>query len=298
MKIIKKSFKGYIFTALVVSFLQIAVVAQPQNIGSPVTLDRLLKTLASKQVGTLEMVRVIKTKGANFRVTPAVEQQLITAGARPQLIQAIKNSYRAEQPAAAKNAAATIKADDDLYQRYNLAITQAATPLPGEERLNPSQQMEKIIERIKVATKDDPNRTEGYKVISLFYQGLERFGEAEIYSQKIIDIGGAAAFPVVHDHDGAFDDFCNGVLFVGKNSLSFEATDNNVHFFAPTIYYSAELNPAEMRSEQSKPFSFRITVEEEGERAAGDFAPMMTTGQEQITSMILRLIKKNVAMTK
>lgn len=71
--------------------------------GSPVKKDKLVAVLHSRQLQTREIVRVIKTNGVEFQVTPPVEKELVAAGARPEVISAAKTNYRA--PAATAKAA-------------------------------------------------------------------------------------------------------------------------------------------------------------------------------------------------
>jgi hypothetical protein len=47
-----------------------------------------------------------------------------------------------------------------------------------------------------------------------------------------IERGGAAAFHVYHDHDGAFNSYCEGSFFVTKTGVSFKANDGRDTFDA------------------------------------------------------------------
>jgi hypothetical protein len=56
-----------------------------------------------------------------------------------------------------------------------------------------------------------------------------------------IERGGAAAFHVYHDHDGAFGSYCEGSFFVTKTGVSFQANDGRDTFnFAPNTRSKAE----------------------------------------------------------
>ena len=65
--------------------------------GSPVKKEKLLSVLRSKQLQTREIVGVIKSNGVDFQLTDAVESELTKAGARPEVLSAIRDNYR--QPA-------------------------------------------------------------------------------------------------------------------------------------------------------------------------------------------------------
>ena len=69
--------------------------------GSPVKKEKLVNVLRSKQLQTREIVNVIKSNGVDFEVTAAVEKELVTAGARPEVIAAARGNYR--ETAVAKN---------------------------------------------------------------------------------------------------------------------------------------------------------------------------------------------------
>ena len=47
-----------------------------------------------------------------------------------------------------------------------------------------------------------------------------------------IERGGSAAFRVVHDHDGGFNQYCEGSFFVSKSRVSFVANDGRDTFEA------------------------------------------------------------------
>ncbi|MBV9241326.1 MAG: hypothetical protein JO314_04885 [Acidobacteria bacterium] len=72
-----------------------ASVASAQYTGTPVKKDKLLNALRSHQLQTRDIVDAINTAGVDFQVTPDVEQELVAAGARPQVIVAAKANYRA-----------------------------------------------------------------------------------------------------------------------------------------------------------------------------------------------------------
>lgn len=54
---------------------------------------------------------------------------------------------------------------------------------------------------------------------------------AERSMRASIERGGGAPFRVYHDHDGFFNTFCQGSLFVSKTNVTFKADDGN-HTFA------------------------------------------------------------------
>src|SRR3954469_17794964 len=63
--------------------------------GAAATKDGLIRSLKSHQFQTRDFVNLIQNNGVDFEVTPEIEQELVAAGARPQMIAAAKSNYRA-----------------------------------------------------------------------------------------------------------------------------------------------------------------------------------------------------------
>ena len=72
--------------------------------------ESAVKALRSKQFQTRDIVQRINAKGVDFQLTPAVEGELVAAGARPPVIEAVRTNYRAAAPVSpqpARNSATT-----------------------------------------------------------------------------------------------------------------------------------------------------------------------------------------------
>jgi hypothetical protein len=63
--------------------------------GSAVKKEKLVSVLRSKQLQTREIVNIINSNGVDFQLTPTVQTELVGAGARPEVIEAVRNNYRA-----------------------------------------------------------------------------------------------------------------------------------------------------------------------------------------------------------
>ena len=63
--------------------------------GSAVKKERLIGVLRSKQLQTREIVNIINSNGVDFQLTPTVQAELTGAGARPEVIEAVRSNYRA-----------------------------------------------------------------------------------------------------------------------------------------------------------------------------------------------------------
>ncbi len=62
--------------------------------GTAVKKEKLVSVLRSKQLQTREIVAIVKSNGVDFELTPTVETELVGAGARPEVIEAIRGNYR------------------------------------------------------------------------------------------------------------------------------------------------------------------------------------------------------------
>jgi hypothetical protein len=63
--------------------------------GLAVKKEKLISVLRSRQLQTREIVAIIKSNGVDFQMTPAVETELVGAGARPEVIEAARSNHRA-----------------------------------------------------------------------------------------------------------------------------------------------------------------------------------------------------------
>ena len=63
--------------------------------GSPVKKDKLISVLRSKQLQTREIVNTINNNGVDFQLNSSVQAELVAAGARPEVIEAVRSNYRA-----------------------------------------------------------------------------------------------------------------------------------------------------------------------------------------------------------
>src|SRR5262249_10149123 len=62
---------------------------------TPYDKERLLKVVRLNALSTQEVVQAVQQRGVDFQLTPAVEAEFKDAGARPELIDALRTNYRA-----------------------------------------------------------------------------------------------------------------------------------------------------------------------------------------------------------
>lgn len=77
--------------------------------GLAVKKERLIGVLRSKQLQTREIVAIVKSNGVNFELTPTVQAELVGAGARPEVIEAVRSNYRAASITKTSNTRNTTK---------------------------------------------------------------------------------------------------------------------------------------------------------------------------------------------
>ncbi len=64
----------------------------------PIAKAGLIRAIEINGMTTKELIDAIRERGVDFRVTPEVEQELRNVGARPELIEAVRESYRPPSP--------------------------------------------------------------------------------------------------------------------------------------------------------------------------------------------------------
>ncbi len=58
--------------------------------GSAVKKEKLLSVLRSKQLQTREIVAIVKSNGVDFELSSDIQAELVSAGARPEVIEAVR----------------------------------------------------------------------------------------------------------------------------------------------------------------------------------------------------------------
>ena len=66
---------------------------------TPYDKERLLRVVRLNALSTAEIIRAVEQRGVNFLVTPEIETEFRAAGARPELIDTLRNNYRPTAPA-------------------------------------------------------------------------------------------------------------------------------------------------------------------------------------------------------
>jgi len=212
--------KKILFLCFVVGFALTSTdsIAQKKYIGDPVKKSSLIRVLKSKKYRTKDIIEIIQEDGVDFRVTPQVKNQLISAGARPSLVKAVRDNYRGFDK---NNGNIGRKGKLNSYRHF----LDKAIDLIDKEKTAAA------IDTLKSAVELDPTKSIAYQLLGFEYlYGYEDFSEAEKYMRESINRGGSAVFRVRHAHDVSFVRSCIGSLYISSEGVRYEGDDNEHTF--------------------------------------------------------------------
>lgn len=213
-KLFKKLTKSVVFILGGLIFLTSAIKAQKTYIGDPVTKNGLVKALKMKQFKTSDMVSIINEQGCEFKLDKDSQEDLVKAGARPEVIEAVRRNYRG-----------ALKIKPTNSKTYEGLISQAINIYESESKAN------EAINVLNQAISLEPNKYRAYQMMGyVLLYGKRKFKDAEDYMRKAIELGGSAVFRVSHGHDFNFLNSCSGSIYISANNVRYE-DDNNVHTF-------------------------------------------------------------------
>jgi hypothetical protein len=332
----------------------------------PYDKDTLLRVVKLNAVATSEIIQRVEQRGVGFQLTSAVEAEFRAAGARPELIEAMRANYRAaaqppasttaSRPASSSTPANSVPAGPPLSKSEILTLLQggvpsdrieqyvevrgvnfAATPetvaeikaAGGSRSLlgvisekamtnssaasstRPASMSDRnsgpdyddltgqataaiqasdtqgAIELLQDAIRLDTSQPTAYALLG-FVQlyGNHDIQAAERAMRAAIERNGGAAFRVYHDHDGFFQQWCQGSFFVTKSGMTFKADDGNHTFEA----LDANVKEAKLNSiVGAQVGAFHVKVNQGGKDKNYNFAPATTNKAE--SNLIIRLIQ-------
>jgi len=284
-------------------FCPILLMAQ-EYIGSPVTKIRLLKTIQSRQLAVPIIVKTIKERGVDFKLTPEVEQEFLAIKINRQIIAAAKDHFRTPKVETSNKIASPAKKTGSLNQKVPLTNTELADTTEKYEQLyyqglqmidqlrgaTSRQQADNIAKSMTniglQAIKLDPSRPDAYKVVGSALLLTGKFEEAEKYGQEAINRGASLAFPVYHLSGTPHLEF----LHIGKGFITIESDQK---FFE---YNTREIINIEPQDNYNLPNGsvavFSISAFKNNTSANWFFSPG-NTGSVQEANLILRLIQRN-----
>src|SRR5216683_1940708 len=93
--------------AALILFAMITVGVAGMQAKQPYDRDKLLRVVQLNALPTSEVVQAIQQRGVDFQMTSEIESQFRGAGARPEVIDAIRSNYRAVPSSPPRNSSPT-----------------------------------------------------------------------------------------------------------------------------------------------------------------------------------------------
>lgn len=252
--------------------------AQRSYVGDPVTRSGLLKTLRLRQFQTSEIVRVIAEQGVEFRLTDDIRQELISAGARPEVINAVRAHYRG-----------ALKIKPGNANTYEGLVSKAINLYESEKNAGDA------VSLLNKAVSLRPGGSRAYQMLGYVYlYGLKDFKRAEQYMRKAVDLGGSAVFRVRHAHDYTFSYSCIGSFYISAGQIRYE-DDANEHTFQVRDRDIVKIDQVGSWSGLLKRRGglFKVVIRDKADvkdKDKYDFSPLTGKGEE--AKMIIRLVGK------
>jgi len=244
--------------------------------GAPLSKAEII-TLLQSGVPTTRVEQFVEARGVSFGITPQIAREIKEAGGNNALIGAI-TAKAAETPATPTTSSprAPVPAGpdyDDLTDRA-VAFMQANNSYGA-------------ISLLQQAVKVDPSKPQAYGLLGF----AELYGShdnmaAERSMRAAIERGGGAPFRVYHDHDGFFNTFCQGSLFVARASVTFKGDDGK-HAFGANRADIKEAKLNGFMGVQINAFHLKVVVGS-GKSENFNFAP--ATRQKPESNLIISLI--------
>ena len=333
----------------------------------PYDKDKLLRVVQLNALPTSEVVQAIQQRGVDFRMTSDIEAQFRGAGARPEVVDAIRGNYRADtssphssnpanNPPNNPRPSSNVPAGPPLAKNEIITLLQSGVPTAKVEQFVEVRGVSfsitpQIAREIKEAggnnaligaitakasepppSQPGPSRPTGRPVpagpdyddltdkalaamqasntnsaIRLLQQAITvdsskaqaygLLGFAQLYGnhdilaaersmRAAIERGGGAPFRVYHDHDGLFNSFCQGSLFVSKTNVTYKADDGN-HTFEANRQDIKEAKLNGFVGAQYGAFHVKVGTG----KGTYNFAPL--TKQKPEATLIVSLIQSN-----
>ncbi len=267
--------------------LTVPVAFAQKYTGSPVTKDRLIRAVRSKQFAVPILVKQIRLSGVDFELTPSVDGELRAARANAQIITAVRENYRY---AGVRPATGNAKPPRDTAgEQYESLIYEGLDALGQLGQSSSSADVAEIGREIQQignrAVRLNAARPEGYRLVGSGNLLLRNFAEAERYLQQAVDRGGSIAFPVLHLAGNPHLE----VVHIGKGFMTVESDQK---FFQFNTGESANAQRQQDYAAGIRLATFSIATAKAGRSDVWYFAAA-TTGMPAEADMIIRLLRNN-----
>lgn len=198
--------------------------------GPPLGKNEVI-TLLQSGVPVARVEQFVEVRGVSFSMTPEIAREITAAGGNRSLLGAISEKATTASSNPSSNVASASGPDYDDLTDQSVSAMQASDA-------------GRAIRLLQEAVRMDSARPTAYQLMGF----AQLYGNQDIFSAErsmraALERGGSAVFYVYHDHDGFFNTYCEGSLFVTKTAVTFKAKDGNHTFEAEdTKIKEAKLN--------------------------------------------------------
>lgn len=197
--------------------------ARPTNVpaGPPLAKNEIV-TLLQSGVPSERVEQFVEKRGVTFSVTPDIAREITAAGGTRSLVGAITEKSTEEAPST--NTTATFGNSRNEGPDYDDLTDRALAAMQIEDSFGAARLLQQAIQL-------DATKPTAYQLLGVtMLYGQKNFSAAQQAMRAAIERDGAAVFRVYHDHDGGFNNVCQGSFFVTKTGVSYKA-DNGVDTF-------------------------------------------------------------------
>jgi len=244
--------------------------------GPPLSKNEII-TLLQSGVPTTRVEQFVEARGVSFAVTSQIAREIKEAGGNNALIGAItaKASDTAVVSGGPVRRTAPAGPDYDDLTDKAVAAMQANNHSVA-------------INLLQQAVNLDSSKPQAYGLLGFaqLYGSHDPLA-AERSMHAAIERGGGAPFRVYHDHDGFFNTFCQGSLFVSRAKVTYKADDGN-HTFEASRGDIKEAKSNGFVGSQFGAFHLKVAVGS-GKPTNYNFAP--ATRQKSEANLIIGLIE-------
>jgi hypothetical protein len=245
--------------------------------GPPLSKPEII-TLLQSGVPTARVEQFVEVRGVSFAITPQIAREIKEAGGSNSLIGAI-TARAAETPIGSTSTPSRkpVPAGPD----YDELTDKAVAAMQANNSYG-------AINYLQQAIGIDSSKPQAYGLLGF----AQLYGNRDIMSAErsmrgAIERGGGAPFRVYHDHDGFFNSWCQGSLFVTKTNVTYKADDGNHTFEANR----GDIKEAKINGFVGSQFgAFHLKVGA-GKGSNYNFAP--ATRQKNESNLILSLISSS-----
>jgi hypothetical protein len=244
--------------------------------GAPLSKAEII-TMLQSGVATTRVEQFVEVRGVSFAMTPQIAREIKEAGGNNALIGAITAKATEAPVTSTSPARKPAPAGPD----YDELTDKAVAAIQANNSYN-------AINFLQQAINIDSTKPQAYGLLGYAQlYGSHDILSAERSMRAAIQRGGGAPFRVYHDHDGFFNSWCQGSLFVTKSNVTYKADDGN-HTFEASRGDIKEAKINGFVGSQFGAFHLRVGA---GKGNNYNFAP--ATRQKNESNLIVSLISSS-----